>query len=120
MTVSTLEETFKALEAAAIAGGRCPMNEPDGPLHYGDVPKLARAGRILIEISGRNFRQVTILVGEHAGKKTAPNPDPNAPIWQTLGKNGRVRHDRRIDGGSVVLRERPSAPRPLTAAELGS
>ena len=35
---------------------------------------LAQAGKIKIEISGHNWRRVTILWGEHAGRKTPPNP----------------------------------------------
>lgn len=68
------ERLFAILEAAAIAGERCPIREalPDsaGP----SLRSLAHGGLIRIEIFNLNFRRVTILVGPHAGKATADPP----------------------------------------------
>lgn len=69
-----MERDFAAIVAAAEAGERCPASRPHGPLHPDAVQALVRAGRVRSEIFGHNWRVVTILVGEHAGKSTAHNP----------------------------------------------
>lgn len=40
---------------------------------------LAATGRIQIFISGKNHRQVQIETGDHAGKRSAPNPAGSQP-----------------------------------------
>lgn len=87
-THRTIEEAFRLIEQAAIKGERCPINKsPEvngGQLQSGAVSALCKEGRILVEISGRNWRQATILVGKHAGKKTAPNPKGER-VYKTVG-----------------------------------
>jgi len=92
----TQDEVFAALERAAILGERCPMSTFDRMPHQSArtpptvllsstaISALARQGKIRIDISGRNWRTVTILVGPHAGKKTAGDPNGHK-IWQTIG-----------------------------------
>lgn len=82
-TAQKIKRSFEIIEAAAVAGQRCPMNW-DLPI-TGAPGVLAREGKIKIEISGHNYRQVTILVGPHAGKVTAPDPS-GARIWMIIGK----------------------------------
>lgn len=67
--------------AAAIAGNRAPTKDD-----MDHIPMVARATKqlvkdkaIKIEISGRNWRQITIMTGQHAGKSTAPNPNGMLP-----------------------------------------
>ena len=87
----TINQTFALLERAAVEGRRCPMNaspEVKGEVAGGAVAALAKAGRIRIEISGQNFRQVTILIGPHKGKKTAPNPNKRRRVWKVIDANG--------------------------------
>lgn len=108
-----LDKCFARLVAYAVAGKRCPENGQDGI--YSDLTSaLARAGRIKIEISGRNYRRVVILTGEHAGKATAPDPTGAQP-WKIVGKhttiNGRVHVP-------ALQQHQPSAPRLLTAEEI--
>ena len=82
-TRQKVQKSFEMIEAAAVKGVRCPMNW-DLPI-MSSPSELARAGKIKIEISGRNYRQVTILVGPNAGKSTAPDPS-GARIWMVIGK----------------------------------
>lgn len=120
--MSRFDRDFALLEAAAAAGKRCPLCAPYGPIQSSKaIPWLCRDGRIRSEISGQNYRVVTILVGPHAGKKTAPNPYGARP-WKFADEHG----SRRVDGtGRVVTgravrviapktRQQPSAPRPLS------
>lgn len=74
--VMTPDQAFALIEAAVIAGARCPMTQPHGPLSQKAIPTLVKQGKIVSRVSGRNWRTVTILVGPHAGKRTMP--DPNA------------------------------------------
>lgn len=78
-----LERVFKLVEAAALKGARCPQNHelPNGD--FAGISRLARMGRLRIEISGRNWRQVTILTGPNKGRYTAPNPMGYA-TWRIL------------------------------------
>jgi hypothetical protein len=67
------DKLFDRICAIAAAGERCPKNtEIDGV----GLSQLARAGKIRIEVFNRNWRIVTILSGEHAGKQTARGPNP--------------------------------------------
>lgn len=70
MSTTNLARAFALIEAAAIQNRRCPMND-QVPGRSGAFSELARAGRIRVEVFKHNFRQVTILTGPHAGKKTA-------------------------------------------------
>lgn len=112
------DDTFKILEAAAAAGERCPMSRQNGgPIMNNNVSKLAHDGRIEVEVSGRNWRRVTILQGPHRNKSTAPNPDPNARVHLTIDTRGTMRNGKRLDTLSSS-RPQPSLPRPLTREEI--
>jgi hypothetical protein len=115
----TLDETFALLEEAAAAGARCPMSRVNGgTLVSGNVTALAKEGHIAVEVSGRNWRRVTILTGPLKGKSTAPNPDPKrATVYLTIDKTGTRRNGKLIDAGASN-RPQPSAPRLLTREEL--
>ena len=76
-----IERTFEALALAAAKGERCPI-APHIPADH--VAQLARSGRIMIEIHGRNFRVVTIMAGPHAGKSTAPPPTSPNPAYRNV------------------------------------
>jgi hypothetical protein len=112
-----LKECFALLEAAAAAGERCPMNFDrriggNQAVQAGLVRMLARLGRIRVEISGRNFRTVTILEGPHAGKHT--QRDQNRwVVWKVIDKNGA----RTIAAPQSPRRQQPSAPRLLPGAQ---
>ena len=83
-----LNRAFALIEQAAIKGARCPQNTGagvNGEVRSDAVVALCREGRILVEVSGRNWRQATILTGPHAGKKTAPNPRGHH-VYKTVGK----------------------------------
>ena len=116
----TLDETFAILVAAALKGERCPLShwertpdqrrveKPPQLIDNGAISKLAKQGKILIEISGRNYRTITILVGEHAGKYTAVDPT-GAHVWQTIGVK------RTLNTGVTrrPVSKGPSAPRAI-------
>ena len=86
MTISeeyNLDRLFKVLEKAAIAKERCPTYDQLDEIH--NIPtnaqpyKLARQGRIRIEIYGKNWRVITILEGPNKGKRTKESPLGGAP-----------------------------------------
>lgn len=74
MTPQRLDHNFQLLVQAAIAGERCPQSHPHGPIDGGAIQLLVEAGRIKSEVYAHNYRRVTILTGEHAGKATADHP----------------------------------------------
>lgn len=113
----TLKETFDLLVKCAVNGERCPLSHWDRvpsqpPIAAPDlvsseaINKLAHQGQILIEISGRNWRTITILVGPNKGRKTAPDPYGHQ-VWQTIGTT------RTLNTTSTqrAVRAGPSAPR---------
>jgi hypothetical protein len=108
------DKAFETLVSAAVRRDRCPENGTHG-IRWDFLSALASAGCIRIEISGRNFRRVTILTGPHAGKATAPDPAGAKP-WKIIDASG-TRSNGRLTFPSKD-RQQPSAPRPLTNAEL--
>jgi hypothetical protein len=107
----TIDEAFALIEAAAVKGARCPMSKPYGPLHAAATVLLARAGKIRVEVSGRNWRQIFILAGPHKGKATAPNPT-GGYVYKIVGRETVVKSRPR------VARQEPSAPQ-LLARKTG-
>lgn len=65
------QHVFDLLCEAAKVGARAPIFTGGKNAAYG---VLAEQGKILVEISGHNWRRVTILIGEQAGRKTQANP----------------------------------------------
>lgn len=106
----SIEGCFAALEAAAVLGARCPLNDTMG-VSADLVGLLARAGRIKVEISGHNYRQVFILTGPNAGKCTAENPLGHH-AWKIIDKNGS-RTNGTFKATRPQPRQKPSAPRLL-------
>ena len=101
LSPANLDKAFALLVDCAVKGERCPITA--GPKAHpflvpDQIAALKREGRIKATISGKNWRVVTILTGEHAGRATAADPRE--------GKNNRPRATA------------PSAPRFLTRAEL--
>lgn len=84
-----LNALFELLCHAAAAGHRCPTREELPPYCRQLLTDLARRGDVRVEIFAHNWRVVTILVGPHAGKSTAPAPLGKKP-YQILTKNGRL------------------------------
>lgn len=92
--------TMEMILEAAIIGARCPgngeiqdklrgMNLPTYPRSHNSFPsQLAAEGEIRHYVSGRNFRQVRILKGEHGGKMTAPNPWHHR-MQYSIGRDGK-------------------------------
>jgi hypothetical protein len=107
MTAPLLDKAFAILEAAAVAGERCPENGTMG-LNAGVVPALARAGRIRIAICLHNYRIVTLLSGPHAGKSTAPHPDGRKP-WKVIDAGGTRR---------LGTMQAPKSKAPITLANI--
>lgn len=113
-TRMTIDEVFAVLETAAVKGERCPVSQwqenagppPSDLISSSSVTALARQGRILVEVSGRCWRTVTILTGPHAGKKTMPDPRGGA-VWQTIG----LTTTKRTHADERAARPGPSAPR---------
>ena len=108
-----LDAAFRTLEQVATTNSRCPSNEEIG---HGVIAALAAAGKIEVEIYGRNFRRVTLLSGPHAGAATKAPP---GATWRPYALTDRSGTRRTGFGPQRTQRARPSAPRPLTARELG-
>ncbi len=88
LTRTAINEGFRAIEAAAIAGERAPttrtLDNPSGTMRAGITSALLKEGRIRAEIYGQNSRVIEILKGPHAGKRTKGPPDPNAKPYKVL------------------------------------
>lgn len=107
-----LDAALRALGEIAAANGRCPANEEIG---HGIISALAAAGRIEVEIYGRNFRRVTLLAGPHTGASTKGPPRATWRPYAVIDSGGPRRTGLTA---RKAPRARPSAPRPLTAREL--
>jgi hypothetical protein len=93
-----LDDNFRLLENAASVGERCPQTYPHGPIGANAITKLVAAGRIRSEVYRYNYRVVTILVGPHKGKSTAPAAPGLAPylingVHVDRRRNQRSSHD---------------------------
>jgi len=109
-----LNQGLAEIEAAAVAGERCPVTRREGVkgLSDGVTTALAREGRIRIEVYAKNWRVAEILKGPNAGKRTKAPPNPEWRPYLTIGvETVRAYRAARALG--------PSAPRPLHAEELG-
>lgn len=110
----TFDEAFMLVEKAAINGERCPLSTGKGSvpgLFYHHFKVLSREGRIRVEISSGNWRQVHILTGPHAGACTAPNPKHDARVYRDIGTSRRkVTTHKNVDGGfSVTINHQPTS-----------
>lgn len=133
---AALDRTFTLIEAAAIAGVRCPPNSHNKfsgrgveTVNNKAVALLAAQGRIKIEISASNWRRATLLTGPHAGKSTLADPAGHPP-WKVVDHAGvRVVRERpplrpaKAVLGTTIARparghQAPSAPRLLSKEEL--
>lgn len=80
---------FDEIVRAALAGERCPTTHgPSRKFSWSTMRHLVMDGWIKIEISGRNYRTVTILKGEYAGLTTAPNPNTSQRTWKVVDVHG--------------------------------
>lgn len=84
------DEQFALVEAAAIAGDRCPKSHPFGPLKGGPLQRMVADRKIRIEIFAGNWRVITILVGPNKGKSTQASPKGGQP-YRTFNGNDVVR-----------------------------
>lgn len=100
---SDIERVFTALVQCAITGERCTQNDGLGNRGADCIRALASSGRIRIEISGRNYRKVTILTGPHAGKSTAADPT-GMRVWRVLDKTGSRVNGEPYQHGNARLR----------------
>jgi len=79
VSAANIEADYALILAAAIAGERCPISNPHGPIHSGSIIALADQKRIRSDVYSKNWRVVTIMDGEHKGKATAPCPWGGSP-----------------------------------------
>lgn len=103
-----VEAIFDWIVETARAGGRCPTNPEisdrfpaigDGA---GVLPGLARDGRLIVRIYGRNWRDVEITTGPAKGLRTAPPPHGGQP-YRVIERDGPPR-------GGVPLAVRRGRP----------
>lgn len=86
---------FDILEAAAVAGERCPTNpELRDLVGSPTTSDLARKGFITVEVYALNWRVVTIIHGAHAGKCTKRSPHKGAKKpYKTINRFGTFGYD---------------------------
>jgi hypothetical protein len=77
--------TLRAFTKAAVAGKRAPMNGTFG-VESSAARRLAFDGVIRIEVYAKNWRVITLLEGEHAGKHTMLPPH-GGRAYVTIDKN---------------------------------
>jgi len=111
-TKATPAELFNKLVECAIAGLRCPHNGTFGVTSQG-MSQLARGGAIRVDISGHNWRTVTILRGPHHGRHTMADPE-KLKVWKTVDRSGTKVCGRRVFShartGGHAKRPEPSKP----------
>ena|SRR5581483_9453837 len=119
ITARQVEQAYKAILTAALAGTRCPQDARYGHsgLPSGATTKLVHDGRLKIEVYGKNWRVAEIVGGEHAGKRTQEPPFQNAGPYLVRDASGSHRCDH-IARAVSRRRGAPSAPRPLSPREL--
>lgn len=119
LTPRQIERTFEAIVAAAVAGERCPQEYREGHpgLPSGATTKLVQAGRVKIEVCGKNWRVAEILEGPHTGKRTQAPPFPNSGPYLVRDASGSVRMDH-IRREVAKRQGQPSASRTLKREEL--
>lgn len=114
-----INDIFATLEHAAVMGERCPVNGEAG-FDGNDLAELAAAGRIKNETYAHNFRVITVLVGQYAGRSTAPPPKGRKPKrpWRVIDADGThyPLKAERMAATPTTHRRQPSAPRPLSSA----
>jgi hypothetical protein len=88
--VAKMEQIFTLLEKAALAGARCVTNDQLPKGGQAAARELARRGKIRIEVSGHNWRTVTILVGPNAGKSTARDPFGHR-VYRVIGTEDLIK-----------------------------
>lgn len=81
------ETVFKMVEEAAATGKRCPTNY-EWPVNAKRLRDLEKEGKLRTVIYGRYWRVAEILVGPHAGKKTAMPSHGGMPY--VLSQKGRA------------------------------
>lgn len=85
------DDVFALIVAAAVAGERCPQAKPQGPIvDRSATMRLARDGKIRVDIYFRNYRVATIMEGKHRGKETAPCPKAGAKPYRTVQRHTPV------------------------------
>lgn len=65
---------LKIIESAAVAGERAPLTKRPGitvgALDQAHTSRLIADGYIRVDVYSKNYRVITLLKGEHAGKST--------------------------------------------------
>lgn len=122
-SAAQLEACFAAIERAACEGARCPFNQTETVrtgVRSDVLAELTRAGRIKVEISGQNYRTITLLTGPHAGKRTRPDPSGQR-TWKMLTAKGTFVNGERYDAMQAQRRrqERFERAREGSAARTG-
>lgn len=108
-----IEDAYKAIEFAALAGFRCPLSG-ECNVNSITVKILCMRGKIRAEISGYNWRTAIILEGPHAGASTMPNPK-GGRTWRIIDAQGTRRVGQRWH--EVERSRRNSAAGQRAAAE---
>jgi hypothetical protein len=99
MKRAAAELIYAALEKAAAEGERCPTNAEFAAelskrgmkIAPQTIPSIVKRltieGRIIVQIYGGNWRQVTICAGAHTGEKTLPPAHGGEP-YIVIDKDG--------------------------------
>jgi hypothetical protein len=113
LSINSRDRALALLGTCAEKGERCPPTSgPDADpwLRQAHIGALAKLGYIRVEVSTKNWRQVFILRGPHAGKATAPNPLPYARVYSVQDKNGLVVNGKVVDRAWPGRKQKISLP----------
>lgn len=119
------DELFAVLEECAVKGERCPTVDQLQYVH--NIPttyqpaRLARQGRIRVEVWRLNWRVIEIMEGPNKGRRTQEAPTGTAPykiIYKdcVLASNSKPRKPVMIIDDPMCPKAEAAAPlRPFTA-----
>lgn len=107
---TAIEKLFDQLVVIAEASERCPTNDK---INTDALRALVRYGRVRIEVFRENWRVVTILTGQSAGKSTKFYPGGGAP-YLVSNKNGTFRNGVAIRPAGTFNASVPSKPHDLS------
>ena len=120
--ISTQDRCFAILEAAAVKRERCPTGPELRVLGVSGANTgiLAKAGRIRVEVYGKNWRVIEIMEGPHKGARTMECPDGSKPY--RIVYKGKTEFPQRVNGKAPCRRQearerRAAAQRALVAAK---
>lgn len=118
------DELFAVLERCALAGERCPTKDQlycDHKIRSSYQPtRLAKQGRIRVEVWVHNWRVIEIMEGPNEGARTMASPTGKAP-YQVVYKDFVMLKSRAHRKPSQIIADanNPTVDKPIQAEAAG-